>query len=197
MLLEKPWAGWLRWLERLPSLPEWHRPALTSKLFNICFLSLFIISELGVVNKFLFACPQNPFWTESSLPFLRSFNHVIHISLPPRCQTEVSPRCCIEDRTFAGSRLSAPLCWRNRLRPALKDQCQHPISPGPGWVVSRGPGTVNHWEGIDFFLMQLQLSESVRVGIYLSVCIYLFTNRGIPSISSDLGSALSGSDCGF
>lgn len=95
-------------------------------------------------------------------------------------QTEVSPGRSLKNRPLTCSWLSAPIRWGNWLRPALKDQCQYSIGPGTGWIFPRGSGTV-HFSNNNYkctFVM-----EEMKM-----TCFHF---------SSDLGSALSGSNCGF
>lgn len=85
------------------------------------------------------------------------------ISLSLYFQTEVCPWCSIKDGPFPGSWLSASICRRDWLRPALKNQCQHPFGSGPGRVLSWGPGTVNYAGGMNFKIHP-QLIENRNIG---------------------------------
>lgn len=172
----------------------------------------------------VFDCPHLP-WTKSILKCLSLALIMWSICLfLLYFQTEVSPWCSIKDGPFFGSWLPASICRRNWLRPAFKDKCQHPIGSGPGWVLSWGPGTVIYSGGMDFKFthssMRIGECESehfiqtgsfgvwfIWMNMFFSIVFHLLrhlhlwhiTNSDILHLFllSDMGSALSGSDCGF
>lgn len=51
------------------------------------------------------------------------------------CQAEVGSRCRIQDWSFPGPRLFAPLCRWHRIGTTPKNQCQHLIGSSSRWDI--------------------------------------------------------------